>query len=64
MLLYTAAGIMNLLFTGVNMILVYSFEREKICIFLPRTLTLTFSNYFVVAHFIESNFRNAACVTK
>lgn len=64
MLLYTAAGIMNLIYTGVSMILVYSFERKKICIFLPLTLTLTFSNYFIIAHFIESNISNAVCVTK
>ena len=63
-LVYTAAGIMNLIYTGVNMILAYSFERKKIHIFLPRSLTVTFSNYFIIAHFIESNIRNAACVTR
>lgn len=34
-LLYTAAGVMNLIYTGVNMILAYSFERKKMHIFLP-----------------------------
>lgn len=32
-LLYAAAGIMNLIYTGGNMILAYSFERKEIAYF-------------------------------